>query len=260
MNLVVQNREELAKKNYVLKNGEGWIGLSQNKILSYSKATDSHFDIILFGNEQEKDDYYRIPYHAIKVFLIAENLDKSGRSRWLGWVKGKKLKISNSGIWIDISQFYGSNFDTPFNSEEITDFSAENKRIEVNVRTGQEKFRADVLNNFNSKCCLTDATEPDLLQASHIFGWADKKETRLDPKNGLCLSVAYHKLFDQGYFTFDDDFRVIVTEKIDHLSEETRRQLQAIRGKRLRDPRKYPIDLKAIEHHRKNIFEKKLHH
>jgi predicted restriction endonuclease len=87
--------------------------------------------------------------------------------------------------------------------EDSNDYAIENAKREISVRIRQSKFRKDVLRNFNSKCCLTGISQPDLLVASHIIPWADKVEKRLDPKNGLCLFHLYDKLFDIGYFTID---------------------------------------------------------
>lgn len=69
MNWIIEHRKELEDRNYILKCHSGWIGLSENKIKSYFSSYDSNFNIILIGNEADKDDYYVIPYSFLKNYL-----------------------------------------------------------------------------------------------------------------------------------------------------------------------------------------------
>ncbi len=48
---------------------------------------------------------------------------------------------------------------------------------------------------------------------------------RINPKNGLCLSVLLDKAFDKGYITFNDEYRLVVSSQIgeDELGQYIRR-------------------------------------
>ncbi|WP_422860652.1 HNH endonuclease [Flagellimonas sp. S174] len=184
------------------------------------------------------------------------------RKRWVGDVKNHILRFRNSKIVKDISSFYGNTGFLNINDHEINlaadevDYSIENARKEISVRINQSKFRMEVLKNFNSMCCLTKTSETALLVASHIIPWAINIETRLDPRNGLCLSILYDKLFDSGYFTFDEKHIVVITKKVENLSDETKLQLLRVSNLKMNTPAFYGISAEALEFHRENIFEK----
>ena len=54
-------------------------------------------------------------------------------------------------------------------------------------RKGQDYFRRMILTNYGSRCALTGIDIPQLLIASHIIPWEDKKhkQDRLNPCNAL---------------------------------------------------------------------------
>ena len=93
--------------------------------------------------------------------------------------------------------------------------------------------------------------------ASHIVPWSSNIETRLDPTNGLCLSILYDKLFDKGYISFDDEMRVIVTKSRNQLSRDLQEILASIEGKLMRKPKSYSIKKEYLSYHRQEVFEKK---
>jgi len=67
-----------------------------------------------------------------------------------------------------------------------------------------------IVSLYGGKCCITGLDVPKLLRASHIIRWADDKENRMNPENGLCLSGTYDLAFDQHLISFDEDYRMIV--------------------------------------------------
>lgn len=74
------------------------------------------------------------------------------------------------------------------------------------ARIGQGKFRDDLMARWNGKCAVTGLARPELLRASHIKPWSSSNnQERLDPSNGLLLSIAYDAAFDRGLITFDDN-------------------------------------------------------
>jgi len=89
----------------------------------------------------------------------------------------------------------------------ISDEGTEAERV-VKARRGQNLL-SDILYAQYGRCFVTGLTVRALLVASHIKPWSDCKgkstEERLDEDNVLLLSVAYDKLFDRGYISFEDD-------------------------------------------------------
>lgn len=136
------------------------------------------------------------------------------------------------------------------------DLTGEDKRREVKTRVNQGVFRLIILANYNSKCALTVIDIPELLVASHIMPWADKKEERLNPENGICLSSLYDKAFDQGLITFSDDYKTILSSKIKANVGKSYYAdfFEPIDGKQLLTPEKYFPNKRFLEYHRDVIF------
>lgn len=103
-------------------------------------------------------------------------------------------------------------------SINVAEFNKESKTERESIilaRVNQGKFRADLFEKFNGKCAVTGVDTPELLVASHILPWAKaNNKQRLDPENGLLLSVHYDKLFDRGFISFDDHGKVIVSDDL----------------------------------------------
>lgn len=54
-----------------------------------------------------------------------------------------------------------------------------------------------------------------LLLASHIKPWRSASNyERLSSENGLLLSPLYDKLFDIGLITFDDNMKILISNKL----------------------------------------------
>lgn len=103
------------------------------------------------------------------------------------------------------------------NIRKDTALSETEKKTLILARRGQGKFRKDVIER--NKCCpFTGITNPKFLIASHIKPWKDStNEQRLDANNGFALTPTYDRLFDQGYISFDDDKRLLVSSKLDKI-------------------------------------------
>ena len=143
----------------------------------------------------------------------------------------------------------------PLSEDEKNDYSIETRRAEVKLRIKQSVFRQRVLENFEGKCCLSNISESDMLVASHITPWKDRVDSRLDPRNGLCLSRSYDALFDNGYISFLDNLQVIVTPRIDELSLALQLEIQSLSGRVAHQPVRYPILSDFLSFHREMILK-----
>jgi len=85
---------------------------------------------------------------------------------------------------------------------------------EVQVRRGQDYFRQVILNAFNNRCCVSGIPIRSMLVASHILPWSDHPAERLNPANGLCLSRIHDIAFDRKLITFDDDYRLVLSNEL----------------------------------------------
>ena len=136
------------------------------------------------------------------------------------------------------------------------------QRAESNRRIGQGAFRKDVLAK-EKLCRVTKVSDPDHLRAGHIKPWGDSEDTlegsreRLDPENGLAFAPHIDHLFNDGWFTFENDGSVRVS------SELCRDLMKAWGISEFDDPAANygsfePEQQKYLEWHRTKVFEKKL--
>ena len=73
----------------------------------------------------------------------------------------------------------------------------------VKARVNQCIFRNIILATYNSKCCITGISNPQLLIASHILPWSKDEKNRMNPMNGLALNALHDKAFEVGLITID---------------------------------------------------------
>src|SRR5450631_2853116 len=195
--------------NYVLKASAAnkWSGFQKSVITKLSTSFGEDFNIVIWTDEQNENDYYCIPFKKVKQVFVEEH-KTTGKypDRWTAVIHNHQfLMHSNSQLSIDISAFYGKPIINLPTVEVDDDFFIENAKAEINIRIGQSKFRKGVLKNFGNKCALSEVSELSLLTASHIIPWSHKKEFRGDISNGICLYIEYDALFDKGFISFTNN-------------------------------------------------------
>lgn len=83
------------------------------------------------------------------------------------------------------------------------------------ARVGQGIFR-ERLEAIEPGCRLTGLANKTHLRASHIKPWRDANDAeRLDGNNGLLLSPHVDHLFDQGFISFSDEGKVLLSPTLD---------------------------------------------
>jgi len=97
---------------------------------------------------------------------------------------------------------------------------------ESSYQSGRDvRFRLDIVAAYNYTCALTGyrVTTIDgasIIDAAHIHQFSESRNN--DPKNGIALCKNAHWMFDQGLWSLDDDYRVIVAHSA--FDEDTRDQ------------------------------------
>ncbi|MGI6782350.1 MAG: HNH endonuclease [Acholeplasmataceae bacterium] len=119
----------------------------------------------------------------------------------------------------------------------------------------QAVFAQAVKLNYRYKCCITGISTSDFLVASHIVPWSKDANNRINLKNGLCLSSLLDKAFDKRYISFDDNFKIIVSEKIVG-DDVLKKYLYKYDGCRINTYGGKLPDLEFIRWHRNNVFKK----
>lgn len=85
----------------------------------------------------------------------------------------------------------------------------------IKARVGQGWFRDALVKRWRG-CAVTNCADPALLIASHILPWrlCTTRVERLGVSNGLLLAPHIDKAFDIGLISFDDAFRILISEKM----------------------------------------------
>ena len=134
---------------------------------------------------------------------------------------------------------------------QLVDADATKKRgVVVKERVGQSVFRRTILDAYDNRCAITGSKIVEVLQAAHIQPYVNEKSNHV--KNGICLRVDLHRLFDEGLITINDDYTIRVSANLSWRSDA----YGNLENKALeipKDPRKHPSK-SALARHRSTIF------
>lgn len=227
------NKSSLQLPDYCYNNYNSGLNNFEKKKKFFEKSEDGEYKIL--GSDYP---YTGAVYHTPKgekiTYIIGE------------WKNGKFYLYENEIIASNTVE-KAKEID-----EELDNFQLEGKTKEqmVKIRVNQTEFRQQLLERYH-KCCLCCVSDPNLLIASHIKPWSVAEPTeKLDVNNGLLLCPNHDKLFDNGYITFDDNGKIIISER---LQDNDKLYMN------VEDNMKIDINDKNkayMEYHRKNIFDK----
>lgn len=150
------------------------------------------------------------------------------------------------------------NLNTQQMTDNKIDYTGSDKIIQSKARVGQNFFRKAVLSAYNYRCCITGLSVPSLLVASHIIPWREGAANRLNPSNGLALSMLHDKAFDIGLITINEDMTVrvsqpsFVTKESDSFYYSA---LQSYAGKPIFMPEKFQPHADFLAYHREVVFK-----
>lgn len=82
----------------------------------------------------------------------------------------------------------------------------------VKHRLGQGAFRVVVTEAYHRKCSITGEKTLPVLDAAHIKAFAENGPNVA--QNGLLLRTDIHTLYDKGYITVNDDYKVEVSKRL----------------------------------------------
>jgi putative restriction endonuclease len=157
-----------------------------------------------------------------------------------------KLKYFNSDFpMLSKDKPYKDNF--VLISEDLTEDSNQKSK----KRYGQSEFRYKILKAYDFKCCVTNETCVEVLQAAHIQPYVNDNSNHI--QNGLCLRSDIHKLFDEGLIAIDDDYKIIVSSLL------TNSEYHKLNGLKLNLPKVHSMypSLYALQKHRTSLFRDK---
>lgn len=137
--------------------------------------------------------------------------------------------------------------------DRIDEIEGKTRLAQVKIRVNQNFFRKMILTSYKETCCITGLRVKELLVASHIKPWSIDEKNRINPRNGLCLNALHDKAFDVGLITFDDQFKVVVSNQVLKDKENTI-MLNKFHGVTIQMPNRFIPDQQFLDYHRNNIY------
>ena len=104
--------------------------------------------------------------------------------------------------------------------------------------SAQKAFAAAVKANYEYRCAITGVVTNDFLVASHIVPWSEDQRIRLDPSNGICLSLLVDRAFEKGYLQIENDLTIRIDWGRVGNDQALRSQLEPYNGQKLSAPTK----------------------
>lgn len=151
-----------------------------------------------------------------------------------------------------------SKFDNLF--LDLKNLRGETKLREIKTRVNQNVFRQIVVSNYSGKCAISGIDLPELLFASHIVPWSINEDERLNPENGICLSALYDKAFDQGLITVNEDYKILLSDKLRKKSSVDfyDKYFAHLDKQILISPQRYYPKKEFLQYHMSEIFNKSI--
>ena len=121
-------------------------------------------------------------------------------------------------------------------------------------------FRKIVVSTYNYRCAfcgvqVLDTVGQNIVDGSHIKPFSQFYDDRIN--NGISLCKNHHWAFDRFWFTLDDDYTVIVDDKLKEQSPNAK-PIREFRGDRIILPsqQQYYPRLNALEWHRQEFLRR----
>lgn len=195
----------LAWESFGIKNGATGLIEMRQRVERYRRVATSSREDYQIGCillEQpfffDRNDWLSVPgWHlSIQRGKGYSLVEEPGRSLW----EQVMARVSAKGA--DVRQ----------QAETVTQAERFGKPLLVNPRLGQGSFRVIVTDAYQRRCAITGEKVLPVLEAAHIRPYGEGGEHRVD--NGLLLRSDLHTLFDRGYVTVTDQYRVEVSRRL----------------------------------------------
>jgi predicted restriction endonuclease len=104
--------------------------------------------------------------------------------------------------------------------------------------SAQRAFAEAVKANYEYRCAITGIVTTHFLVASHIVPWSLDQSIRLDPANGICLSLIVDRALERGYLLIEDDLTIRIDWSKVGPDNSLRSQLESYDGRKMATPTK----------------------
>ncbi|MFM7365366.1 MAG: HNH endonuclease [Cuspidothrix sp.] len=121
-------------------------------------------------------------------------------------------------------------------------------------------FRKAVVSVYGCQCAfcgliVNKNLSQNIVDGAHIKPFSQFYDSRIH--NGIALCKNHHWAFDRGWFAVDEKYKIIVSKELEEVSPHAK-PIKDFHGEKLILPKteKYFPDIKALEWHRQNIFQR----
>ena len=152
-----------------------------------------------------REDWIQVPKDWSKSIVQGksyETVDGIGRELWTKIEIMIKKYLTTSPLDEGKSQLILEEPSSP----------AYGKSILTKVRLGQGAFRVLVTDAYSRRCSITGEKTLPVLEAAHIKPYAESGPHFIS--NAVLLRADMHKLFDNGYLTITNDFKIEISPRI----------------------------------------------
>jgi hypothetical protein len=195
--------------NYVLKGNpkNKWVGFQETVLNQLSESFGDNFNIVIWTDENNDNDYYCIPYIIIKHLFVSEH-KTTGKypDRWTAIIKDHRfLMHSNSQLAVDISFYYSKPFHLEaYNGEVLDDVKSKTeggKSVVISIKSERDQsLRKEAIkyHGLTCKVCSFNFKEAYgkwgeyFIEVHHIKPLSEltTKETLTNPKTDLTVVCA----------------------------------------------------------------------
>lgn len=142
----------------------------------------------------------------VPIFIVLPSKTPTKRALKIGWVAD--FDDENQQFLILFGREADASSAPPYTKAEapsepvkLEDDNRQRKQASMLVRTGQQRFRFNVLSKYGAQCAVCKVNHPQLMKAAHIRGKAHKGSD--DWRNGIVLCATHHDAFDSHLFGID---------------------------------------------------------
>ncbi|KZL49702.1 HNH endonuclease [Nodularia spumigena] len=170
---------------------------------------------------------------------------------WLSSDEGDILKINQN--------FQSTSLETETFSENLINLEKPPKWNLKRTAIRNAFFRKAIVYVYDSRCAfcglkVSQNINQSIVDGAHIKPFAQFYDSRIH--NGIALCKNHHWAFDRGWFTIDDQYKILVSQDLVEVSPYAK-PLKDFHGEKILLPNteQYFPELDALQWHRQNIFQ-----
>ncbi len=161
-------------------------------------------------------------------------------SEFVGALRDRFPAIPLSDIAAEDADADPTEVETFHSQMDRHDYSVPDSIATVKTRGSAQRAFADAVKaNYGYRCAVTGIATSEFLVASHIVPWSEDTTIRLDPANGICLSLLVDRAFETGALIIDDDLVLHVDTRRIGDDDALLAQFAPYEGLSLRSPTKH---------------------